>query len=231
MKTYADPLLRARLAADYVSGAMRGGARRRFEGLMAADASLRHQVREWENDLYLLVWTIPPRTPPSRVWRAISKQIHQKVPVRIRNWSWGLGGIYLWRSCSAVLAAALLAIVVIQPMRENRSAQPQQVAVLQSSQGQALLIIRADASGTMYVNTLESLTKMADGHALELWSMPPGGKPISLGLVATNGLTRLTIPQSASNMKKLGISLEPPGGSPSGLPTGPVVMTGDVLLS
>ena len=48
---YRDPQLRARLAADYVSGAMRGGARRRFEGLMAADANLRRQVRGWEDDI------------------------------------------------------------------------------------------------------------------------------------------------------------------------------------
>lgn len=229
MKTYADPQLRARLAADYVSGAMRGGARRRFEGLMAADASLRHEVRDWERDLYSIVWAVPPRTPPGRVWRAIRQRIRQKVPTPTRHWSWG--GTYLWRSCSAALAVALIAIVAIQPVWMSRPAQPQQVAVLQSSQGQAFLIIRADTSGTMYVSTLENLTQMADGHALELWSMPPGGKPISLGLVATNGLTKLAIPQSASGMKKLGISLEPPGGSPSGLPTGPVVMTGDVLLS
>lgn len=229
MKTYADPQLRARLAADYVSGAMRGGARHRFEGLMAADASLRHQVRDWEDDLYSLVWAVPPRTPPERVWRAIRRRIDQKRPTRIKNWGWD--GMSLWRSCSAVLAVALIAMVVIQPMRANRATSPQQVAVLQSSQDQAFLIIRADASGTMYVNTLKNLTKMAGGHALELWSMPPGGKPLSLGLVATNGLTRLTIPQGAGNMKKLGISLEPPGGSPTGLPTGPVVMTGDVLLS
>ena len=230
MKTYADPQLRARLTADYVSGAMRGGARRRFEGLMAADASLRRQVRDWEDDLYSLVWAVPARTPPARVWRAIRKQLHQKMPARIKNWDWN--GMYLWRSCSAVLAAAVVALVVIWPTQANRTGpSPQRVAVLQSSQGQAFLIIRADASGTMYVNTLTNLTKMADGHALELWSMPPKGAPISLGLVAANGSTKLAIPQGVGNMKKLGISLEPPGGSPSGLPTGPVVMTGDVLLS
>ena len=63
MKAYDDPQLRARLAADYVSGAMRGGARRRFEGLMAADASLRRQVGSWEDVLYALVWAIPRLIP------------------------------------------------------------------------------------------------------------------------------------------------------------------------
>lgn len=229
MKAYDDPQLRARLAADYVSGAMRGGARRRFEGLMAADASLRRQVRSWEDDLYALVWAIPPVMPSSRVWRAIRKQIRQKTPARMRNWGWD--GAYLWRLCSATLAAALIAMAVIQPVWLNRAQPAQQVAVLQGEQGQAFLVIRTDASGAMYATTLENLTKMADGHALQLWSMPPGGKPISLGLVAANGLTRLMLPSGAGNIQKLGISLEPPGGSPTGQPTGPVLMTGDVLLS
>ena len=229
MKTYEDPQLRARLAADYVSGAMRGGARRRFEGLMAADASLRRQVRSWEDDLYALIWAIPPVVPSKRVWRAIREQIRQKTPARAKSWGWN--GAYLWRLCSATLAAALIAVAVIQPLWPNRAPSAQRVAVLQGGQGQAFLVIRTDASGNMYATTLENLTKMADGHALELWSMPPGGKPVSLGLVAANGLTRLTLPKGAGTIAKLGISLEPPGGSPTGQPTGPVVMTGDVLLS
>lgn len=229
MKTYDDPQLRARLAADYVSGAMRGGARRRFEGLMAADASLRRQVRSWEDDLYALIWSMPPLTPSARVWRAIRAQIRQKAPARTRIWGWE--GAYLWRWCSTALAAALVAMAVIQPLWLNRAQPAQQVAVLQSEQGQAYLVIRADASGAMYATTLGNLTKMADGHALQLWSMPSGGKPVSLGLVAANGLTRLTLPRGAGNIHKLGISLEPPGGSPTGQPTGPVVMTGQVLLS
>jgi anti-sigma-K factor RskA len=229
MKTYEDPQLRARLAADYVSGAMRGGARRRFEGLMAADASLRRQVRSWEDDLYALIWAIPPVMPSKRVWRAIREHIRQKTPARAKSWGWN--GAYLWRLCSATLAAALIAMAVIQPLWPNRAQAPQRVAVLQGGQGQAFLVIRTDASGNMYATTLENLTKMADGHALELWSMPPGGKPVSLGLVAANGLTRLTLPKDAGTIAKLGISLEPPGGSPTGQPTGPVVMTGDVLLS
>lgn len=229
MKTYEDPQLRARLAADYVSGAMRGGARRRFEGLMAADASLRRQVRSWEDDLYALIWAIPPVMPPKRVWRAIREQIRQKTPAQAKSWGWN--GAYLWRLCSATLAAALIAMAVIQPLWPNLAQSPQRVAVLQGGQGQAFLVIRTDASGNMYATTLENLTKMADGHALQLWSMPPGGKPVSLGLVAANGLTRLTLPKGAGTIAKLGISLEPPGGSPTGQPTGPVVMTGDVLLS
>ncbi|MGN6579616.1 MAG: anti-sigma factor [Bordetella sp.] len=229
MKTYDDPQLRARLAADYASGAMRGGARRRFEGLMAADASLRRQVRSWEDELYALIWAMPAVKPPERVWRAIRAQVRQRAPARAKGWAWD--GAYFWRLCSATLAAVLIALVVVQPTWLNRAQPPQQVAVLQGGQGQAYLVIRKDASGTLYATTLENLTRMADGHALQLWSMPADGKPVSLGLVAANGVTRLTLPEGAGTLAKLGISLEPPGGSPTGLPTGPVLMTGDVLLS
>ncbi|HEX7386656.1 MAG TPA: anti-sigma factor [Castellaniella sp.] len=228
MKIYADPQLRARLTADYVSGAMKGAARRRFEGLMAADASLRRQVRTWEDDLYALVWAVPPRRPPGRVWHAIHKKVHQKTPMHDgRIWS----GTGFWRLCSATLAAALVAVVVIQPMRPNRAPFPQQVAVLQSSQGQALLMVREGASGALYINTLKDLSQMADGHALELWSIQGKQKPRSLGLVATDGLTQLSMPHGMGHMEKLAVSLEPPGGSPTGLPTGPVIISGGVLPS
>ena len=69
------------------------------------------------------------------------------------------------------------------------------------------------------------------GKALELWVLPaPGvndGQPVSLGLLPTRGTEHrvLTAAQRAAlaGAKQLAVSLEPAGGSPTGLPTGPVL--------
>ncbi len=63
--------------------------------------------------------------------------------------------------------------------------------------------------------------------------IPAGGTPHSLGLLANHGGTALTL--TADNRARiaagatLAVSLEPLGGSPTGLPTGPVVATGALL--
>lgn len=222
---YADPQLRARLAADYVSGALRGRARSRFEALMAADANLRRQVREWEDDLYPLIWAMPPRTPPRRVWRDIRQRIRRAAPAR----PWGWNGLYLWRLCTAALAALMIVGAVIYPVQVDRAARAQLMAVLQSPEAQAFLVVRADPSGAIHVVTLQNLTEMAAGRSLELWAIPPGQKPQSLGLVAADGVTTLKRPRGLEGVQTLAISLEPPGGSPTGTATGPIVMSGDVL--
>ncbi len=219
---YSDPQLRARLAADYVAGAMRGGARRRFEGLMAADAGLRRQVREWENEIHPLLWSLPPRTPPRRVWRAIQARLR---PARASWWR----GLVFWRMLSGALAMVLVAGVILYPMQVDRAAQAQLMAVLQSPQAQAMLVVRADPSGVLHVHTLQNLAGRADGKALELWALPPGQAPQSLGLVSPEGLTAIKSPHSLRGVPQLAVTLEPPGGSPSGKPTGPVIMSGDVL--
>ena len=64
----------------------------------------------------------------------------------------------------------------------------------------------------------------------ELWLIPADGKPRPLGLLQADRAVTITIPpqfagQTVSNAV-LAVSLEPPGGSPTGLPTGPVIGTG-----
>ena len=66
------------------------------------------------------------------------------------------------------------------------------------------------------------------GNVYQLWLLPPGANPLSLGLLtADSGVreTELSLAQidALRITSTLAISIEPTGGSPTGLPTGPVV--------
>ena len=64
----------------------------------------------------------------------------------------------------------------------------------------------------------------------ELWLIPADGKPRPVGLLHADQTVTLTLPPDlavfAKNNAVLAVSLEPPGGSPTGQPTGPVIATG-----
>jgi anti-sigma-K factor RskA len=70
---------------------------------------------------------------------------------------------------------------------------------------------------------------------LEVWLVPPDGTPRSLGLLpsAEGGTTvALNLPHDTAQAlatSELAVSLEPSGGSTTGLPTGPVLFSGAVL--
>ena len=71
-----------------------------------------------------------------------------------------------------------------------------------------------------------------DPRAMELWLILPGPnqRPQSLGLIQPGQPIRLTIPPELAGQltpdAALAVSLEPPGGSPTGQPTGPVIASG-----
>ena len=73
---------------------------------------------------------------------------------------------------------------------------------------------------------------LAAGRALELWALPEGRDPRSLGVVSASGVARIALAGPADlalrQVPALAISLEPAGGSPTGKPTGPVLYTGGV---
>jgi len=73
------------------------------------------------------------------------------------------------------------------------------------------------------------------GRVLELWSVPPDGAPRSLGLISADGSTVLSRDRLPPTLLKggtqaLAVSVEPPGGSTTGAPTGPVVYAGQLQL-
>jgi anti-sigma-K factor RskA len=72
----------------------------------------------------------------------------------------------------------------------------------------------------------------AAGRAPELWLIPAGGTPRSLGLVSINRAHTVTVPDALRdalvNGSVLAITLEPSSGAPQGIPTGPIIAKGDI---
>ena len=71
-----------------------------------------------------------------------------------------------------------------------------------------------------------------DKRSMELWLISQGGKPSSLGLIAAGQPVRINVPAEllthVGSGATLAVSLEPPGGSPTGQPTGPVYRGGGI---
>ena len=62
--------------------------------------------------------------------------------------------------------------------------------------------------------------------------LPTGAPPRSLGLIPATGIARVPLrapsDTALANIPALAVSLEPATGSPTGLPTGPVLYSGPI---
>ena len=223
-----DPDRANALAAEYVLGTLRGRARERFERLARTDRALNDAVRTWEERLLPLAEQLPPIAPPARVWAAILARIRGAPAARASIWS-SLG---LWRALAfASLATVVaLAVVLLKPLPE--APEGALVVVLAGTDAKPALVASADRLGrTLSVKPVARVELAAD-RALELWMLPDGGNPRSLGLISATGVVRVALSgpadQALRNIPALAVSLEPRGGSPTGQPTGPVLYSGPV---
>ena len=227
---YRNPQLRDKLAAEYVLGTLRGHARSRFARLLQYDAGLRSEVAVWETRLVPLAEALPAVAPPARVWRAIAARIAGK-PAGTGWWT-ALG---LWRSCAALSTVAALVLATVLLSRPAGEDAVSTVAVLADSKAQPVVVVawapqQAPAPGHLKINMLTQPALPA-GKSLELWMLPGGNSPpVSLGVLRAAATQTIAVSATAGSMlpriPALAISVEPAGGSPTGLPTGPVILSG-----
>jgi anti-sigma-K factor RskA len=128
----------------------------------------------------------------------------------------------------AAVALAALALVYIA-VRPTPSATGTVVAILSDDKGDPSWIALAAAhGGDIAVAPVRSVAIDA-AHAFELWVIADG-KPRPLGLLTPERGVPLMVQASLVPPDGvLAISVEPSGGSPTGLPTGPVPYKGAVL--
>ncbi len=156
-------------------------------------------------------------------------------------------------SVASAIAAALLVMVglqVYQPDALPDSIRPkprtqvvevktpppasaQYVALLQSGGGAPAFILTVDAATRNFTVRKVGATPEA-GKSYELWIVSDKlQRPRSLGLIGNNDFTARPIlaayDSDLVNQATFAVSVEPQGGSPTGVPTGPVVYSGKLI--
>ena len=238
---YGNRDLADALAAQYVAGTLRGPARRRFETLMAAHPALRQAVAAWRARLMPLTGAVEPQAPPASAWAGIEQRLWPEAkpaptaaPAAVPWWR----ALSFWRAASAFTTVAAIGLGVLLATPQPQA--PPVVVVLQAAEGApagaSTFVASFSADGRSLVTRPVQPVALQVDRALELWAVPPQGAPRSLGLISANGLTVIRpdkLPQALldqRNTAALAVSVEPPGGSPTGAPTGPVVFAGRLQL-
>jgi len=240
---YCRPELADRLAAEYVAGLLRGPARRRFEALLPAHPTLRGAARAWQDRLMPLTDVVEPQSPSPEVWKRIEARIHggAAAPAASSNAPAPAGWwrqLSFWRGFSAVAGVAALTLAVM--LANPGPTSPPIVVVLSSTTPApgaagggvvpASFVASISGDGRAVVTKPLVNVNLESGRVLELWAAAGSGAPRSLGLISANGASvvgKTTLPKGTDH---LAVSLEPPGGSPTGAPTGPVLYVGKLAL-
>ena len=230
MKT-GNPELRDRLAAEYVLGTMKGGARRRFEEYAKRDPALHADIRRWEAHFTPLTDLLPAIDPPARLWSRIEAKLDACSPSMATKSATGLWeNLPFWRNLgigAATLAAAvLIAFVTLKPAEPE----PILTAVLSEENSDPRVIIQQPKSDVLLVKMVKPW-RTNSGFSHELWVIPKDGKPRSLGIINAAANTKINLADLDTklvNGTTMAVSLEPLGGSTTGAPTGRVVCRGSI---
>ncbi|WDF74519.1 anti-sigma factor [Novosphingobium sp. KACC 22771] len=223
-----DVVLAGELALGVLEGEDLAAARRR----LIAEPAFAREVDRWR-DHFAMVALRGPEVIPSagvedRVQQAVWAQtgrapasLTQRAVARWRAAAVGFAGL----AFSA--AAALVLVLVRPPVVEAPMGAPVLVAALDAPAARATLLARIKP-GRLQLTGALPVPEQRDAQA---WVIDASGTPRSLGVLRRAGDQGLeTVPQRAlAPGQTLAISIEPLGGAPGPLPTGPVVATGKIL--
>jgi anti-sigma-K factor RskA len=214
-----NPEVIDRLASEYALGTLRGPARRRFERWRASTAFVDERCRFWEDRLVHLAKNLKPVQPPAHVWAAIQRRLRFTTPTTaLRRTRW------FALAASVVLIAGLASLLywrIVPPTRATA------VATISAKSGEHLWDLEVFGKTDRLVVRVAKLPARPAGSDYELWALPSGAAPVSLGVLPAAGTSSRTLTsmqvQALALSTQVAVSIEPLGGSPTGQPTGTVI--------
>ncbi len=230
--------------AEYALGVLDAQERSGFERAAQADPAIAATLARWQQRLGPLAEDLSPMDAPARVWTRIELELGfgsvQRAPVKAASAKGWWNSLSFWRGVGIGASVAAIALVAVDVLLQREAARQESVAVAPANPYLVATLAPPDGvahwTATVDVRRREMIvvpatrTAVPAGRATELWLIPPGAKPVALGVFRSDAPVRVTLPASIvgalDSRAALAVSIEPPGGSPTGQPTGPVVASG-----
>jgi anti-sigma-K factor RskA len=227
--------------AEYALGVLDAQERAALEAEVSRDPALQGALDIWQQRLVPLADEVRAIAPPERVWTRIRRDLGfltpQGTPQR-RRW-WDSLSVWRWLTIGASAAALVLLGVSVTLLRQAPQAPPTaavpseyMVATIARKDGLVHWTATIDLRRARMVVVPAARAAVPANRTTELWLIPPNAKPIALGVFPADRPATMALPPEIvaqmSAQAVLAVSDEPPGGSPTGAPTGAVLATGQM---
>lgn len=226
--------------AEFVLGVLDADTRAAVAHEIETTSEAATAVALWQRRLIPLSDSIAPVAPAPYVWARIQHALQlaapARTPVPARRGLWNNLPLWHWLGLGASAVAVALLVTVMLPRLRQQPAPAggldYMAATIQQDNGVTGWTATMDLHHARMVVVPATPQALAQGRAPELWLIPAGQKPISVGMIARDKPT--TIALDPAMLARLGptaalaVSVEPIGGSPTGQPTGPVIAKGAI---
>ena len=222
------------LAAEIAFGLLDPPERQVTEARLGSDGAFAEVHARWQS-YTTAMFDASTEVPSTSVWSAIEARVpaNDPVPSSFMPPRWWRASAVAGTFIAVILGFTALQkpqkIVVRVPVAQVVTAP--MVAVLTGKTGFVTVSFdRASGHITSAVSRLD-----IGNHSPELWVIPVDGKPRSLGVMNASSPAWIKVPTVASSLMAAGVtiavSVEPVGGSSTGQPTGPVILTGKLVTT
>ncbi|MBW8295826.1 anti-sigma factor [Sphingopyxis sp.] len=220
------------LAAELALGLLEGQTRADALRLSLSDPAFAAQVAAWEAKLAPLHDEWANAQPGAAVWSGIERQLADAptdkvtaIEMRLRRWRAGA-------LLSGAVAAALAFVLITQPVPTPTPAAPQlAVARIESDAAGPLVLARYNQSNGLMQLRIHGFEPGT--LAPELWVIPEGGTPVSLGQIGHAGEAEMTMPPPhrllMTEGATLAITMEPVSKTPHPAPSSVAVASGKII--
>jgi anti-sigma-K factor RskA len=216
---------------QYVLGLLDGTELQQFERQLESDAELAAAVSRLQRHMLALDDTADALPANHALWASIAAQL-DVTPIQRPADILPLPKRRTTPSGMLAIAASVIVALGIGYFAGSTTTgtrQPMMIAVLlNETDAEPGAIVEAFSDNSVRLVPLEDFV-VPDGRILQVWTLPdPATGPVSLGTFSDPATIRLagaSLPPPA-NGQLYEITLEPAPGSPTGRPTGPVLVKG-----
>lgn len=226
------------LADEYVLGLLDPVDHANLEAAIETDPNLRAAVAASRERFLALDLSAKPADISPELWRRIEAGLAaqpdavaiagQNLPVSSTPVSPANDNASRWRLAALTSLAASLLLAIGLGWSLLNTPEPKVIAVLLDTAGTPLALVEDYGNAQARVTPLVDFPVPA-GHTMQVWTLPSQEMgPVSLGLLASSETAVLSGPvlPTPHEDQLYEITIEQAGGSPTGRPTGPILVKG-----